>query len=103
MKTRTERRSSTRSAVHVRTLWSTASAMKLSASRLAAMIETRIVATGAMKRQLTKLNAVTAAHSKPCHQRNLNASSNSARVNSQNTTALPVDKAISGACQVENG
>ena len=53
--------------------------------------------------QLTKLKAATAAQTSPCHQRSLNASSNSARVNSQNTTTLPVDSAISGACQIEIG
>ena len=53
--------------------------------------------------QLTKLNAATAAHTSACHQRSPNASSNSARVNSQNTTILPVDNAISGACQIETG
>jgi hypothetical protein len=36
-------------------------------------------------------------------QRSVNASSNSARVNNQNTTILPVDSAISGACQTETG
>ena len=45
--------------------------------------------------QLTKLKAATAAQISACHQRSLNVSSNSARVNSQNTTTLPVDSAIS--------
>ena len=53
--------------------------------------------------QLTKLKATTAAQTSACHERNLNASSNSARVNSQNTTTLPVDSAISGACAIETG
>ena len=52
--------------------------------------------------QLTKLNAATAAQTSACHQRSLKASSNSARVNSQNTTTLPVDSAISGACADRN-
>jgi hypothetical protein len=53
--------------------------------------------------QLMKLNVATAAQSNACHQRSANASSNSARVNNQNTTTLPVDSAISGACQTEAG
>ena len=63
----------------------------------------RVAAGGAIHMQLTKLNAATAAQISPCHQRNLKASSNSARVNSQNTTTLPVDSAISGACQTDTG
>jgi hypothetical protein len=58
---------------------------------------------GAIHMQMTKLNAATAAQTSPCHARNLKASSNSARVNSQNTTTLPVDSAISGACRIETG
>jgi hypothetical protein len=45
----------------------------------------------------------SAAQTSACHQRSLNVSSNSARVNSQNTTTLPVDSAISGACAVVTG
>ena len=77
--------------------------MKPSATRLIAMMEIRALHAGAIHMQLTKLNAATAAHSSACHQRNLNASSNSARVNSQNTTTLPVDSAINGACGIETG
>ena len=53
--------------------------------------------------QLTKLKAATAAQTSACHQRSVNASSNSARVNSQNTTTLPVDSAINGACATATG
>jgi len=81
----------------------TARAMKPSASRLTAMMATRALDAGAIHMQLTKLNATTAAHSSACHQRHLNVSSNSARVNNQNTTTLPVDSAINGACPNEIG
>jgi hypothetical protein len=69
---------------------------------LIAMIDSRTLppGAGAIHRQLTKLNAATAAHTSPCHQRSLNVSSNKARVNSQNTTTLPVDSAINGACAI---
>ncbi len=77
--------------------------MKPSATRLTATMATRAPDAGAIHMQLTKLNAVTAAHISACHQRNLNASSNSARVNSQNTTTLPVDSAINGAYGSETG
>jgi hypothetical protein len=40
---------------------------------------------------------------KPGQARSVKASSNNARVNSQNTTTLPVDSAINGACQIEAG
>src|SRR5579863_8785206 len=76
-------------------------AMKPSATRLTAIIEIRAFPAGAIHMQLTKLKATTAAQTGACHARILNASSNSARVNNQKTTALPVDSAISGACQAE--
>src|SRR5215471_13073533 len=95
MKTRTRRRRSTRSADHDEMVCATASAMKPSAIRLVVMTDSR----AAIHRQLTKLNAATAAQITPCHQRKRNSSSNNARVNSQNTTTLPLDSAISGACQ----
>jgi len=50
---------------------------------------------------LAKLNAATMSQTSPCHARSAKASSNSARQNSQNTTTLPVESAISGACQAE--
>jgi len=67
------------------------------------MTEIRTLLAGAIHIQLTKLKAATAAQTSACHPRNLNVSSNSARVNSQNTTILPVDSAISGACPIETG
>ena len=79
----------------------TANAMKPSATRLTAMTEIRTPDAGAIHMQLTKLKAATTAQTSGCHQRNLNASSNSARVNSQNTTTLPVDSAINGAYAIE--
>src|SRR3954454_14567132 len=103
MKTRTPRRRSTRSVDHDVMVCVTANAMKPSATRLTARTATRTPDAGAIHMQLTKLNAVTPAHTSACHQRNLNASSNSARVNSQNTTTLPVDSAISGAYPIEIG
>ena len=66
-------------------------------------MEIRALPPGAIHMQLTKLNATTAAQINACHQRNLKESSNSARVNSQSTTTLPVDSAISGACATETG
>src|SRR5450755_1884822 len=103
MNTRTRRRPSTRSADQLLTVWMTASAIKPRTRRLTATTETRTLATGAIQRQLTKLKAVTAIQIGPCHQRILKASSNSARVNNQNTTTFPVESAINGACQIENG
>src|SRR4051794_12181093 len=103
MKTRTRRRRSTRSADHEAMVCATARATKPSARRFNATMETRALETGAIHMQLTKLKAATAAHTNPCHQRSLNVSSNSARVNSQNTTTLPVDSAMTGACQIETG
>ena len=67
------------------------------------MMDSRAPDAGAIHMQLTKLNAATAAQISACHQRSLNVSSNSARVNSQNTTTLPVDSAIRGACAGETG
>ncbi len=58
---------------------------------------------GAIHKQLMKLKAATAAQIKACRQRRAKASSNSARVNSQNTTTLPVDSAINGACESDIG
>ena len=81
----------------------TASTIKPSASRLIAMMDSRASDAGAIHMQLTKLKAATAAQISACHQRSLNVSSNSARVNSQNTTTLPVDSAISGACATDTG
>ncbi len=72
--------------------------MKPSTIRLTIVIENRTFPPGAIQTQPTKLKAVTSAQTNPCHQRKRNASSNSARVNSQNTTMFPVDNAISGAC-----
>src|SRR6266852_2516518 len=73
-------------------------------SAAALTIETRTLPdAGAIQAQLMKLKPATAAQSSACHQRILNVSSNSARVNSQNTTMLPVDSAINGACQIETG
>jgi hypothetical protein len=70
---------------------------------LIAIIEIRALPPGSIHMQLTKLNTASAAQSSACHQRNLNESSNSARVNSQNTTTLPVESAISGAWKIETG
>ena len=67
------------------------------------MIDGRTPDAGASHMQLTKLKAATAAQISACHQRSLNVSSNSARVNSQNTTTLPVDSAITGACTAATG
>ena len=67
------------------------------------MMEIRALPLGAIHMQLPKLNVATAAQINACHQRNLRESSNSARVNSQNTTTLPVDSAINGACAIETG
>src|SRR5215472_9795530 len=75
--------------------------MKTSAIALIAMMEKRALPAGAIHMQLTKLNAATASQISPCHQRSAKPSSNSARQNSQNTTTLPVDRAIRGACQTE--
>jgi len=50
---------------------------------------------------LAKLKAATRSQTSPCQALSANASSNSARQNSQNTTTLPVESAISGACQAE--
>ncbi len=79
----------------------TARAIKPSATRLIATMESRAKPAGAIHRQLTKLNAATASQISACHHRKEKASSNSARQNSQNTTTLPVDNASSGACQNE--
>src|SRR6185437_1916765 len=103
MKTRKSRRRSTRSADHDVMVWATASAVKQSAIRLTAMMAGLPRTTGAIHRQLTKLYAATPAQISACHQRGTNASSSSARVNSHNTTASPVDRAINGACQIEIG
>jgi len=83
----------------------TANAIKPSASRLIATMENRAFPAdaGAIQAQLTKLKPATAAQISTCHKRILKASSNSARVNSQNTTMLPVEIATSGACQIETG
>ena len=83
----------------------TASAMKPSAIRLMTITPIRAlpIAAGAKNVQLTKLNIVTAAQITPCHQRSSKDSSNSARVNSQNTTTLPVESAMTGACASETG
>ena len=64
-------------------------------------MESRVLPVEAIHMQLTKLKAATASHTRPCHQRRANPSSNSARQNSQNTTTLPVESAISGACQAD--
>src|ERR1700704_4207808 len=103
MKTRKRRRPSTRSAGQEAMVWPTANAIKPRTSRLIAMIEGRTFPADAdaIQAQLMKLKPATAAQTSACHQRILNASSNSARVNSQNTTTLPVDIAINGACQIE--
>src|SRR5882724_4702915 len=77
----------------------TANAMKPSAIRLIAMMDRRAPDAGAIHMQLTKLKAATAAQTSACHQRSLNVSSNSARVNSQNTTTLPVDSAKQRRCE----
>src|SRR5258708_25198216 len=103
MKTLIRRRPSTRSADHEANVCPTANAIKPSASTLIAIIEIRALPPGAIHMQLTKLNAASAAQSSACHQRNLNESSNSARVNSQNTTTLPVETAISSAWEIETG
>ncbi|MBB4383116.1 hypothetical protein GGD61_007815 [Bradyrhizobium sp. SBR1B] len=65
--------------------------------------EKRTWPLGAIQTQPAKLKAVTSAQTHPCHQRRRNSSSNRERVNSQNTTMVPVDNAISGACQSEIG
>ena len=103
MKTRTLRRRSTRSDDQDAMVCVTASAMKPSAIRLIAMMDSRAPDAGAIHMQLTKLKTATAAQTSACHQRSLKASSNSARVNSQNTTTLPVDSATTGACTIETG
>src|SRR5215470_1241913 len=99
MKIRKLRRPSTRSAGHDEIVCTTARTMKPSAIRLTAVIARRAFPLDAIHRQLTKLKAATASQISPCHQRKTKASSNSARQNSQNTTTLPVESAISGACQ----
>ena len=80
MKTRTRRRRSTRSADQDATVCPTASAMKPSASRLTAMIESRALPAGAIHMQLTKLNAATASPDQPVPPAQAEPSSNSARV-----------------------
>src|SRR5579859_3960885 len=101
MKTRRRRRPSTRSADQEEIVCPTAKPMKPSASRLIDTIENRALPPGPIHMQLTKLRAVTASQISPCHQRKRKASSNSARANSQNTTTVPVETAISGACQTD--
>ena len=103
MKTRTRRRPSTRSDDQEAIVCATARTIKPSASRLIAMMAALTPDAGASHMQLTKLKATTAAQISACHHRSLNASSNSARVNSQNTTTLPVDSAITGACAAATG
>src|SRR5258708_23844779 len=105
MRTRNGRRPSNRSAGQEAMVGPTANAIKPRTSRLIAMTEGRTFPAdaGAIQAQLMKLKPATAAQTSACHQRILNASSNSARVNSQNTTMLPVDIAINGACQIETG
>ncbi len=105
MKARTPRRRSTRSDDQDATVCTTARTMKPSAIRLIATIDSRGLPPGALAShvQLTKLNTATAAHTSPCQARSLNDSSNSARVNSQNTTTLPVEIATSGAWPIEIG
>src|ERR1041384_3928785 len=100
---RTLRRRSTRSDDQEATVCVTANAMKPSAIRLIAMMDSRAPDAGAIHMQLTKLKAATAAQTTACHQRSPNVSSNSARVNSQNTTTLPVDSAIRGAWAGDTG
>src|SRR5712672_2873371 len=102
MKTRKRRRPSTRSVDQEAMVCPTANAIKPRTSRLIATMENRTLpAAGASQAQLMKLKPATAAQTSAHHQRILKASSNSARVNSQNTTMLPVDIAINGACQIE--
>lgn len=67
--------------------------------RFTTVTENRTFPLGAIQTHPAKLKAVTSPQTSPCHQRKRKSSSNSARVNSQNTTILPVDSAISGACQ----
>src|SRR6478752_4754151 len=98
-KTRALRRRSTRSAGQEAIICPTASAMKPSEIRLTAVTENRTWPLGAIQTQPAKLKAVTSAQTHPCHQRRRNSSSNRERVNNQNTTMVPVDIAISGACQ----
>src|SRR5258705_13827980 len=103
MKTRKRRRPSTRSADQDAMVCPTANTIKPRTSRLIATMENRMspADVGAIQAQLMKLKPATAAQTRACHQRILKASSNSARVNSQNTTMLPVDNATNGACQIE--
>src|SRR4029453_8921904 len=103
MKTRTRRRLSTRSADQDVIVCATANTIKPSASKLIAMIDGRTPDAGASHMQLTKLKTATATQISACHQRSLNVSSNNARVNSQNTTTLPVDTAIKGAWAIHIG
>src|SRR5215475_1667766 len=103
MKGRRRRRPSTRSADQDTIVCPTASKIKPSASRLTATIASCASPSGAIQRQLMKLKPATAAQISACHQRKVKVSSNSARVNSQNTTTLPVESAIKGACQADTG
>src|SRR3954449_3335926 len=103
MKSRRRRRPSTRSADQEAMVCPTANAIKPSTERLIAIMEIRAFPAdaGAIQAQLAKLKPATAAQESTCHQRIRKASSNSARVNSQNSTMLPVEIAINGACQSE--
>ena len=81
----------------------TASTIKPSAIRLIAMMDSRASRCRRDPHAIDETESATAAQISACHQRSLNVSSNSARVNSQNTTTLPVDSAISGACAADTG
>src|SRR6266700_379010 len=97
---RSRRRSSTRSGDQDAMVWPTASATKPSEITLMATAKIRgsNVCAGTSTRQLIRLKATTAAHGAACQRRTLNASSNSALANSQNTTTFPVEIAINAAC-----
>src|SRR6266481_3159422 len=86
-------------------VWLTASATKPSETTVMAMAQIRgsSVCAGTSTRQLTRLSATIAAHGAACQGRRLNASSNSARANSQNTTTFPVETAIKAACHGVTG
>src|SRR5262249_3575105 len=52
--------------------------------------------------QLAKLKAATAGQTSAGQARGAKPSANSARVNNQNTTTLPVDSAINRGCQADS-
>jgi hypothetical protein len=86
-------------------VWPTASATNASETTdmATAKIRGSMVCAGTSSRQFVRLNAATANQGAACQRRSSNASSNSARANSQNTTTFPVETAIKPACHSVTG